>query len=169
MLSLLCVVVVFGIHSLADWTWYVPGNACVALICAGWLAGRGPIERAGTGVALEDRDPTLPAGVADAREAAGPRAPKDSPAASSTSLRERLRTGELHPARVVVAGAVIVVALLAAWAQWQPQRSSDSSQEALALLARYPGRAEGAARAGVARDPLSAQALALRASADSAG
>jgi len=159
MLSLLCVVVVFGIHSLADWTWYVPGNACVALICAGWLAGRGPIERAGTGVALEDRDPTLPAGVADAREAAGPRAPKDSPAASSTSLRERLRTGELHPARVVVAGAVIVVALLAAWAQWQPQRSSDSSQQALALLARYPGRAEAAARAGVARDPLSAQAL----------
>jgi cytochrome c-type biogenesis protein CcmH/NrfG len=60
---------------------------------------------------------------------------------------------------VVVAGAVIVVALLAAWAQWQPQRSSDSSQQALALLARYPGRAVAAARAAVARDPLSAQAL----------
>ena len=43
MLSMLCLVVVFGIHSLADWTWYVPGNACVALLCAGWLAGRGPL------------------------------------------------------------------------------------------------------------------------------
>ncbi len=44
MLSMLCLVVVFGIHSLVDWTWYVPGNACVALLCAGWLAGRGPLE-----------------------------------------------------------------------------------------------------------------------------
>jgi hypothetical protein len=44
MLTMLCVVVVFGVHSLVDWTWYVPGNACVALLCAGWLAGRGPIE-----------------------------------------------------------------------------------------------------------------------------
>ncbi len=42
MLSMLCLVVVFGIHSQVDWTWYVPGNACVALLCAGWLAGRGP-------------------------------------------------------------------------------------------------------------------------------
>jgi len=31
------------VHSLVDWTWYVPGNACVALVCAGWLAGRGPL------------------------------------------------------------------------------------------------------------------------------
>ena len=42
MLSMLCLVFVFGIHSLADWTWYVPGDAFVALLCAGWLAGRGP-------------------------------------------------------------------------------------------------------------------------------
>jgi Tfp pilus assembly protein PilF len=41
MLSMLCLAVVFGAHSLIDWTWYVPGNACVALLCAGWLAGRG--------------------------------------------------------------------------------------------------------------------------------
>jgi hypothetical protein len=44
MLAMLCVVVVFGAHSLIDWTWYVPGNACVALLCAGWLAGRGPLD-----------------------------------------------------------------------------------------------------------------------------
>ncbi|MDQ6811317.1 MAG: O-antigen ligase family protein, partial [Actinomycetota bacterium] len=40
MLSMLTLVVVFGIHSTVDWTWYVPGDACVALLCAGWLAGR---------------------------------------------------------------------------------------------------------------------------------
>ena len=45
MLCMLCVVVVFGVHSLIDWTWYVPGDACVALLCAGWLAGRGELGR----------------------------------------------------------------------------------------------------------------------------
>ena len=43
MLSMLVLVVVFGLHSLIDWTWYIPGDACVALLCAGWLAGRGPL------------------------------------------------------------------------------------------------------------------------------
>jgi Tfp pilus assembly protein PilF len=47
MLSMLCLVVVFGAHSLIDWTWYVPGNACVALLCAGWLAGRGELRAVG--------------------------------------------------------------------------------------------------------------------------
>src|SRR6202011_4448901 len=32
LLSMLCLVVVFGVHSLVDWTWYIPGNACVAHI-----------------------------------------------------------------------------------------------------------------------------------------
>ena len=53
MLSMLCLVVVFGAHSLIDWTWYVPGNACVALLCAGWLAGRGPLR----GVSAGPREP----------------------------------------------------------------------------------------------------------------
>jgi O-antigen ligase len=43
MLTLLSVVVIFAAHSLVDWTWFVPGNAVVALLCAGWLAGRGPL------------------------------------------------------------------------------------------------------------------------------
>ena len=35
------VVVVFGAHSLVDWTWFVPGTAVPALLCAAWVAGRG--------------------------------------------------------------------------------------------------------------------------------
>jgi hypothetical protein len=42
LLTLLAVVVVFGVHSFVDWTWFVPGTAMTALLCAGWLAGRGP-------------------------------------------------------------------------------------------------------------------------------
>jgi hypothetical protein len=58
MLSMLCVVVLFGAHSLIDWTWYVPGNACVALLCAGWLAGRGELAPAGAAATLSWQRPT---------------------------------------------------------------------------------------------------------------
>jgi hypothetical protein len=43
LLTLLAVVVIFGLHSAIDWTWFVPGVAVPALVCAGWLAGRGPL------------------------------------------------------------------------------------------------------------------------------
>jgi O-Antigen ligase len=139
MLSMLCIVIVFGVHSFADWTWYVPGNAFVALLCAGWLAGRG----------------SLPAGnlaaPAGSQEAAGTEVP-----------RKRLKVptlGRLGPVRAGIAVAIVVGALLAAWTEWQPQRSVDASENALVLLPHNPVAARSAAQAAVERDPLSAQAL----------
>jgi hypothetical protein len=122
LLTMLCVVAAFGVHSLVDWTWYVPGDACVALLCAGWLAGRGPL----------------------AREATPRRAP---------SLRE------IGPTRGILAAATIVATLVAMWAQWQPLRSVNASNQALALLQSNPAAARAAAQTAVRRDPLSAQAL----------
>ncbi len=123
LLSMLCLVVVFGVHSFVDWTWYVPGDACVALLCAGWLAGRGPLRawRGDMGI--------------------------------TRSLRA------ITPLRGGVAAAVVIAALLAAWSQWQPQRSVNASQGALDLLTRNPGEALAKAQTAVARDPLSVQAL----------
>ena len=43
LLTMFAVVIIFGVHSFVDWTWFVPGNALVALLCAGWLAGRGTL------------------------------------------------------------------------------------------------------------------------------
>jgi hypothetical protein len=43
-IALLAIVVTFGFHSLIDWTWFIPGTAVVAMVCAGWLAGRGPLS-----------------------------------------------------------------------------------------------------------------------------
>ena len=40
--AMTAIVITFGVHSFIDWTWYVPGNVAVALLCAGWVAGRGP-------------------------------------------------------------------------------------------------------------------------------
>jgi tetratricopeptide (TPR) repeat protein len=52
MATLLAICVVFGVHSFVDWTWFVPGNAILALLCAGWVAGRGP-----TTEPIERREP----------------------------------------------------------------------------------------------------------------
>jgi O-Antigen ligase len=54
LLTMLAVVVTFGAHSAIDWTWFVPGTAIPALLCAGWLAGRGP-SADGVGLAPERR------------------------------------------------------------------------------------------------------------------
>ncbi len=43
MVALTSTVIVFGVSSLIDWTWLIPGTAVPALVCAGWLAARGPL------------------------------------------------------------------------------------------------------------------------------
>jgi tetratricopeptide (TPR) repeat protein len=144
MLSMLCLVVVFGVHSLIDWTWYVPGDACVALLCAGWLAGRGPLR-----VSTE-------AERADA--GSGPAMKAEQQKSGWRAWQAGLRPSY---ARSAVAVAAIVAALLAAWSQWQPLRSEDAQQEALSLLEHNPSGALAAAHTGVARDPLSAEALSI--------
>ncbi|MHB8235229.1 MAG: tetratricopeptide repeat protein, partial [Solirubrobacteraceae bacterium] len=170
LLSMLCLVVVFGIHSLADWTWYVPGNACVALLCAGWLAGRGPLGATAGEVALAAAE--LPAGAGTALAGPGSAAapatdgettlivrPTRPRVPDTRQLIARLSPRSLGPLRMGVAVAIVVGALLAAWAQWQPQRSADASQQALSQLSSNPSAAAASAQAAVSRDPLSAQAL----------
>jgi tetratricopeptide (TPR) repeat protein len=44
LITLLATVIVFGVGSAIDWTWFIPGTAVPALVCAGWLAGRGPLD-----------------------------------------------------------------------------------------------------------------------------
>jgi O-antigen ligase len=140
MLSMLCLVVVFGAHSLVDWTWYVPGDACAALLCAGWLAGRGSLNAAIIG-------------GSQSRTHGG----EGPPGRQENRLLAAI--DRLGRRRVLIAGAVVVAALLAAWSQWQPQRSEDARQEALAVLARDPRTALAAANTAVSRDPLSVEAL----------
>jgi hypothetical protein len=143
LLTMLCVVVAFGAHSFVDWTWYVPGNACVALLFAGWLAGRGPLSRVLAGRAAT----------------AGQVGDGVSSSAAWTPARRLRSLPELGRTRVVVAVAVIAAALLAAWSQWQPQRSEDARQQALALLASNHPAALAAAQTATDRDPLSVQSL----------
>jgi hypothetical protein len=138
MLTMLCMVVLFGIHSAIDWTWYVPGLAFAALACAGWLAGRGPLPNPG------------------AAPGAGATA-NGRPSFSRAGLREAV--GRPAPLRIAVACAIVAGALLIAWTQWQPQRSEEARESALGLLAAKPVAATAAAQTAVSRDPLSVEAL----------
>jgi cytochrome c-type biogenesis protein CcmH/NrfG len=144
MLCMLCMVVVFGAHSLIDWTWYVPADACAALLCAGWLAGRGELSR-------------RVASAIGETSAAGAAAELD------TGTRTGWRPGSGRrpsPTSLVMAAAVIVLALLAAWSQWQPQRAEEAREQADAQLqANHVRAATDAADAAVSRDPLSVEAL----------
>jgi tetratricopeptide (TPR) repeat protein len=118
LLTLLAIVVTFAVHSLIDWTWLVPGTALVALVCAGFVAGRGP------------------AGVP------GPERPRP------------------IGARVFVAGSLCAMALVAAWAIWQPLRSERASDAALAALeSGRPNDARVEALAAHDRNPLALRPL----------
>lgn len=165
LLTMACIVGTFGVHSFVDWTWYIPGDALVALLCAGWVAGRGPLPAG---------DPLAPAGspaAAEAPTASADFAPVPSHASATSAAddgslgaagavrREPRGRGRREPGRVAAAVVVVAVALLAAWSEWQPQRSVDASEQALALLRGNPVAALSAAQAGVQRDPLSAIAL----------
>jgi hypothetical protein len=51
--ALALITVVFGLQSAIDWTWFVPGPTAMALLAAGFVAGRGPLA------ATEEREQAL--------------------------------------------------------------------------------------------------------------
>jgi tetratricopeptide (TPR) repeat protein len=130
LLTLVAIVGVFGVHSLIDWTWFVPANAAVALLAAGWVAGRGPL---GHEPAARTADASLGARLAAA-------------------LRERPRAAG--------AGAVALLALVCAWMVWQPLRADTIGQDAIATLDRGDADAARAqAQQARDRNPLSVDPL----------
>jgi tetratricopeptide (TPR) repeat protein len=137
--TLAAVVLVFGVHSAVDWTWFVPANAATALLCAGWVAGRGPLR-----ARLEP-----PAAVV---EEPAPPAPANGRLARLGAL-----AGET---RWVAAALVLVIALVAAWWAYQPVRSLHAGNAAFDRLDEgAPAAAAAVARVAVERNPLSAEPL----------
>ncbi|MEA2311723.1 MAG: hypothetical protein QOE28_1691 [Solirubrobacteraceae bacterium] len=137
MWTLAVVTVIFGLHSAIDWTWFVPGNVLPALICAGWVAGRGPLRAR----LLAEGEPVPPA-------------------PAPTRLQQRLPRWSPPPERLGAAALAIVVALVAAWAAFQPVRAVHDGDTALAQLDR--GEFEPAvatAQSAVGTNPLSVDPL----------
>jgi tetratricopeptide (TPR) repeat protein len=50
------VVLVFGVQSAIDWTWFVPGPAVMAIASAGFVAGRGPVASLARPLATPEGD-----------------------------------------------------------------------------------------------------------------
>jgi hypothetical protein len=131
LLTLAAIALVFGAHSLVDWTWFVPANAVIGIIAAGWLAGRGPLR-------AQAADPTRGNG----------------------GLIERLRAGLRERPRAITAATVALIAVLAAWTAWQPLRSVNIGQDAIASLEHgNVERARAQAKAARDRNPLSIDPL----------
>lgn len=149
--------IAFGIQSAADWTWFVPGPTVTALVAAGYVAGRGPLRVAGLPRAVAAGPPAVAAGPPEGDAIGAP--------AAVRLLRGLLPAGPPDPARLVAAAALLVTAVLCAWAVWQPERAARATDRSLALLAR--GDTAGASRqADRARavDPYSPDPLYARAS-----
>jgi len=127
LLTLVTIIVIFGVHSFVDWTWFIPGVTFPALLAGGWLAGRGRYDEPPPGIARI---------LASARR----------------GFQSRLR--------LFAATGAIVLAVAAAFAALQPQRSVDATDSALAALAE--GKIQTArkqAHNAQQRNPLSTQPL----------
>jgi tetratricopeptide (TPR) repeat protein len=141
LVALPLVAIAFGLQSIVDWTWFVPGPMAMALVAAGFVAGRGP-------------QPAL------AASPAGPAGPAAGPAARF----RRPDTG-----RIVAAAGVVLAGLVLAWAIWQPEASDRATGNALELSDQ--GRFDEAlAEADSAADtnPLTPEPLLVRASIQTA-
>lgn len=106
LVALSLIAVVFGLQSLIDWTWFVPGPTAMALVAAGFVAGRAPL---GEGFE-ESAEPGLP-------ERPGALWPPREPS----------------PQRLLTASAVLLAALLTAWAIWQPEGADRATTHAIEL------------------------------------
>jgi O-Antigen ligase len=138
MVTLAVVVIIFGIHSTVDWTWFVPANAGVAMLCAGWVVGRGPLRG----------------------RLAHPGGPAPPPPAWPYASRLARIGNSVPPLHGVAAVLVLVLALAAAWTAFQPVRSVHASDKAYERLDQgQPAAAANIARIATRRDPLSADPL----------
>jgi hypothetical protein len=155
--TLATVVVVFAVHSALDWTWFVPANAVLALLCAGWVAGRGPLRER-----LATEGPT---GLVPAAERAGLIAPR-----RVWGVRERLVRWRPSPWRAVAAALVLALGAAVCWTTVQPLRAEHAGDAAtIRLQAGATDAAEDIATIGTQRNPLSPQPLWELAAARAAG
>jgi Tfp pilus assembly protein PilF len=74
-----------------------------------------------------------------------------------------MRAGIRAPRRAALAAAALLVALIAAWATWQPLRSQNAMDDALAALEQKDiGRARADAKNAQDRNPLAVEPLFVR-------
>ena len=137
LVALALMAIVFGIQSAVDWTWFVPGPAAMALVAAGFVAGRGPAR---------DADPDPAPAATPARAASSPAPPRLFAGRSGAAGRAALRLGDLA-ARVGRTGHDRRARAV------HPGRRRRRAGRARLGRRREPPQRRGAARPGGGRDP----------------
>ena len=179
MATLLAICVVFGVHSFVDWTWFVPGNAVLALLCAGWLAGRGPdrradraahaaargraravADRAGGGRRRRRRGGRLDVVAAPARGRRGLRRARHRRGAATSSRRAR-RSPHAERTNPLSVDLLFQQAAIER-ADGNTAGARGALQEAVRKRARQPGDVAGAGRVRAQRGPQAPGALGRR-------
>jgi tetratricopeptide (TPR) repeat protein len=150
MAALTLAALAFGLHSAIDWTWFVPGPAVMAILAAGFVAGRGPLLQPAAA-------PAGGAHLSVAGNGAGPAAGRRVPWPS--------------PQRALVAVVVLAAAGLTAWQIAQPERSDSQTQDAISLAASGKlAPAVTKAKVAASTDPLSPKPMLVQAAIlDAAG
>jgi hypothetical protein len=130
LITMLAIVVTYGVSSLIDWTWFIPGVTVPALVCAGWLAGRGPLGETTTATTANTADTVSG------------------------------QPGPLPLGRIAAAIGVVAAALIVAWFVWQPLHSSDQVTAAIGAMTRGDAPAALAdARGAASSDPVAVDPL----------
>jgi hypothetical protein len=156
MAALAVVVLVFGVHSFIDWTWFIPANAVAAMICAGWVVARPPLRDR-----LHDEGPT---GIVAAAERVGVL-----PASRRFTVTERLAAWQPSPYRSLLAVAVLGIGMATCWSIVQPLRADHAGDAVIHRLeAGAYGAAANIAQIAQRRNPLSVEPWYLLAGARSA-
>jgi hypothetical protein len=140
--------IAFGLQSIVDWTWFIPGPAAMALVAAGFVAGRGPRAALANGAQT---------------------AVLNGPPASVGRPANRPVFGRPPTGRIVAAAGVVITSFALAWAIWQPEASDRAADKALELSDQ--GRFdEAVAKTQDAADanPLTPHPLLVRASVQTA-
>lgn len=107
LVALALAAVVYGVQAATDWTWFVPGLTAIALVAAGFVAGRGPLT------------PSAPP-TADASLGADP------------AVAGRTRPSGAH---LGAGAAVAVSAVVCGWAIWQPVAADHAVARSYELVA----------------------------------
>ena len=137
MATLIAVALVFGVSSLVDWTWFVPANALMGLIAAAWVIARPPLRTRLEDAALAAAVPEAPR---DRTRDGGPLwAPQ--PSEPAPALADVAGPGAGEPWRrrrapfpwlpAGAAALILVLALAAGWAAFQPVRSVHAGDAAI--------------------------------------
>jgi hypothetical protein len=168
LVALMLCAFVFGLHSLVDWVWYVPGPTAMALVAAGFVAGRGALRGAQADVVAAGGARGLvgaETAVLPLSELPPPNAdsPPPPPPIGPAAPRRRIPPALARSARPALAALTVAVAALCAWSIWQPLRSDHESDRALDLAANnHLAAARRAAERAHEIDPLSPRPYVVR-------